>query len=347
MKGREFTLVLDWYNPVRIQLSRLKNWASLGFVDPKSQHRLQLSLDPVSLCPWHADNTCWLFLSTSKSHHHGSSSVTIYIFSGCLAELVPWLIVLKIQWQGWCPAPACAALLDQYLCSSCTLTNPTKLLYLISRGTGSAISSGKRLAFWLWLCRVCIKKLTEICLLFFCWYLGWGGERINRELVASSAELCASHPFSLSPSSSCFCAPLAMPVLYFHTDLETWLGLRLGYGLKLLSTTSIPLLSYLTVVIVLDCTSTLPKNPHCFTPSTEAVMGFRLEFTPTDCQFIAQNKASCPQEEFYLKTPTSYSSPVRLCRFDIDVQTYKNTSLAKTRILPLLLYNAIKSVKCQ
>lgn len=71
-------------------------------------------------------------------------------------------------------------------------------------------------------------------------------------------------------------------------------------------------------------------------------MGFRLEFTPTDCQFIAQNKASCPQQEFYLKTPASYGSPVHLCRFGTDVQTYKNASLAKTCILPLLLYNAIQ-----
>lgn len=75
---------------------------------------------------------------------------------GRLSTLI--FFMLKIQRQGWCPAPSCAALLDQYPCRSCTLTSPTKPLYLISPWTGSAISSGKRLAFWLRLCRQCNAK---------------------------------------------------------------------------------------------------------------------------------------------------------------------------------------------
>lgn len=94
MKDTEVTLTLDWYNPVRTELSGLKNWASLDFVDPK---RLQVSLDPIRSCPWHAHITCWLFLSTSESHPHGSSSVTIYIFAGWLAELVPLLSCWKFS----------------------------------------------------------------------------------------------------------------------------------------------------------------------------------------------------------------------------------------------------------
>lgn len=175
-------------------------------------------------------------------------------------------------------------------------------------------------------------------LLFFCWYLWWAGEQVSRGLAASNTELCASHPFSLSPSYSCFWAPLATPATYFHVDLETQRGPRLGYGLKLLIMAPVPHPSYLVIVIGLDCTSTLPKTPHYFPPSTEAMTGFGLEFTPTACQFIAQNRASCPQEEFSLKTPTCCGSPVHLCRFSIGVRTYENTSLAKTRILPLLLH---------
>lgn len=272
----------------------------------------------TSFHPWLAHI---LFLNTPKSYHHRNSSVAICIFSGCWAGSTPWIIAWKIPRQGWCPAPSCAAVLHQHLCSSSTLTSPAKLPFPVIPGMALRFHQDRVLPTALRGSNM--KTPNSVCLFFFCWYSGWGGKHIRRGLADGSAELCASHPFALSPSFSHLCSQPAIPFTYFHTDLETWPGPRWGYRMKFLIIAPI-------VFPFLGDISTFPKI--LFPSSLRSRGRIWVGIHPQGWSVRGTEQGELFQGEFYQKIPTNHSSPGPLGRLGVSGQT-QNTCLSKPHLL--------------
>lgn len=182
-----------------------------------------------------------LFLNSPKSHHYGNSSTTIcfflwllgrvHILTNCEENPVragALLHPVQLSSINTCTAPVPWPVQPKFPSQSCL-----GLFSGFSRPNAESSFAGQH------------DEDTEQCLpvFLFHWYLGWGGEHIHRGLAAGSAELCAPHPFALSPFFSQFCWPPAIPITYFHTGLKTWPSPIWGCEMKLLIMAPIALVS--------------------------------------------------------------------------------------------------------